>query len=258
MRLLLFFMEKESIYLSVIVPAYNEGHRGLTENISAMVGYLEKQPYSYEIVIVNDGSQDNTIEVAREIARINSHIRILDSQPNHGKGFVVRKGMLEASGSIRLITDADNSTTLDHFEKMKPLFDAGYGVVIASRNPRDARGAQQAQKQSILRRLAGHAGNLLIQIVAVPGIWDTQCGFKAFRSDAAENIFSRALINRWGWDVEALALARKLKYKIGKIPAHWINKEGGTVSFKAYLGVFKDTFLVRKNILRGAYHLKKK
>ncbi|KKR10041.1 MAG: Glycosyl transferase, family 2 [Parcubacteria group bacterium GW2011_GWA2_39_18] len=244
---------EEKIFLSVIIPAYNESGRGLEDFLNNISSYLKKQSYTYEIVLVNDGSNDNTLFIAQSFVGKVPHLRVIDSQPNRGKGIVIRKGMLESVGQVRLFTDADNSTSLDHFEKMKPLFDQGTDVVIASRNPRDAIGAKQAHEQSLMRRLMGMAGNLLIQTVAVFGIWDTQCGFKAFTEKAAKDIFSRATVDRWGFDIEILAIAKHLKFKIGKIPAYWVDREGSHISLNAYLNVFLDTFRVRWNLIRGRY-----
>jgi len=245
---------EEKIFLSVIVPAYNEGGRGLGDFLNNISSYLKNQNYTYEIVLINDGSSDDTLSIAQNFIDKVPHLRVIDSQPNLGKGFVIRKGMLESVGQIRLFTDADNSTSLDHFEKMKPLFDQGFDVVIASRNPKDAAGAKQAHEQSFIRRLMGIAGNLLIQVVAVFGIWDTQCGFKAFTEKAAKDIFSMATIDRWGFDIEILAIAKHLKFKIGKIAAYWVDREGSHVSFRAYLKVFLDTFKVRWNLIKGMYN----
>ncbi|MGH7810271.1 MAG: hypothetical protein ACREP5_08350, partial [Candidatus Binatia bacterium] len=171
--------------------------------------------------------------------------------------FTVKEGMLEASGEIRLFTDADNSTDIAHFDRMKPLFDQGYDVVIASRNELDVSGAEQAVSQVWYKRAVGRLGNRIVQLVAVPGIWDTQCGFKAFRADAAERIFSQTTIERWGFDIEVLALARALQYKIGMIPAHWINDDRSHVRPTDYLAVLADTFTVRWNLIAGKYDLER-
>jgi hypothetical protein len=184
-----------------------------------------------------------------------AHLHILDRKLNRGKGFTVKEGMLAARGKIRLFTDADNSTDIDHFDKMRPLFEQGYDVVIASRNERDAPAAAQAVSQSAHKRLIGQLGNRIVQRLAVPGIWDTQCGFKAFTAAAAERIFAQTTIERWGFDIEVLALARALNYRIGIIPAHWINDERSHVRMTDYLRVLADTFTVRRNLISGKYDL---
>ncbi len=245
-------MPEPDIYLSVIVPAYNEAAR-LSKTLKRFQEYFASKPFTYEIVIAADGPRDNTIEVAKKLSSEIKNLRIIDRRKNKGKGYTVREGMLAAKGKIRLFADADNSTDIAHFDLMRPLFDKGFDVVIASRDSKDAPGAKQQFSQPFVKRLAGNMGNLFIQLVAVRGIWDTQCGFKAFRAQAAENIFSRSLINRWGFDIEVLALARALHYKIGIIPANWINDPSSHVSLFAYFQVLLETIKIRMNFVRGRY-----
>ncbi len=242
----------DKIFLSVIIPAYNEEKR-ITNTLLDIDKYLSEQNYSYEIIVVNDGSSDNTAQVVNKFSELIKELRLIDNMKNHGKGWVVRQGMLKSKGQIRLFMDADNATTIDHFAKMIPLFEKGQQVVIGSREKRDAPGAKQAVPQSFLKRQLGNLGNLLIQLLAVPGIWDTQCGFKAFSDQAAQNIFSRARINRWGFDIEALALARKLDYQIGIIPVNWVNDPHSKVTLKGYLNTFKELFKIKWNLIRGKY-----
>jgi len=183
------------------------------------------------------------------------HLKILDREVNRGKGFTVKEGMLAAIGRIRLFCDADNSTDIAHFDKMIPLFKEGYDIVIASRHSKDVAGAHQAVSQARYKRIIGQVGNRIIQSVAVPGIWDTQCGFKAFRDDAAEKIFSVGVIEGWGFDIETLALARALPYKVAIIPAYWINKPGSHVGISSYVEVLLDTVRIRRGLSRGEYKL---
>ncbi|MFP4083226.1 MAG: hypothetical protein ACLFVG_10815, partial [Candidatus Aminicenantes bacterium] len=150
--------------------------------------------------------------------------------------------------------DADNSTDISHFEKMRPLFDAEHDVVISTRHSRDAKGASQHISQPWHKRLMGMAGNLYIQMMAVPGIWDTQNGFKAFRNYAAQSIFSRTKISRWAFDVEALGLARKFGYKIGIIPVQWRNDPKSRVSPAAYVKFLFDVLRIRWNLMRKKYN----
>lgn len=242
-------------YLSVIIPAYNEEKR-ISKTLLAMDQYLQPQPYDYEILVVSDGSKDKTVEIAENFKRQIKNLRVINNQENHGKGWVVRQGMLEAQGEIRLFTDADNSTSIDHFDRMKSYFEQGYEIVIGTRDAKDAIGAKQAVPQSFLKRQLGNAGNILIQIFAVWGTWDTQCGFKAFSAKAAKDIFSRAKIDRWGFDIEVLALARRLKYKIAIVPVYWINDPLSTVNWKGYLRTFKELFQVWWNLITDKYGIK--
>lgn len=243
------------IFLSVIIPAYNEEGR-IGKTLDAIYTYLRRQPYSYEILVVTGGSTDNTAGVVNDKKRIIPNLNILDIPRNRGKGFVVRTGMLKTTGRIRLFTDADNSTDISHFDLMRPFFDKGYEVVMCSRDSKDAKGAIQSVRQSWGKRLLGNLGNLFIQLVAVRGIWDTQCGFKAFRAGAAEKIFGAARINGFGFDIEALALSRRLGYKIGIVPANWKNDPLSHVRLISYFKVLLETVLVRINSWRGAYDRK--
>lgn len=247
-------MLQPEIYLSLIVPAYNEAAR-LPVTLRRLHDYLEQKPFGYEILVLVDGSTDNTREVLQKMAPEIRNLKILERAVNRGKGYTVREGMLQARGRVRLFTDADNSTDISHFDQMEPLFDRGYDLVICSRDARDAPAARQVVSQAWCKRWLGKAGNLFIQLLAVPGIWDTQCGFKAFRDHAAEKIFPRAVINGWGFDVEALALARALNYRIGIIPARWINDPRSHVRFWGYLKVLWETVKVRRNLSRCRYGL---
>ncbi len=245
----------DNIYLSVIIPAYNESNR-MTEPLRQISSYLQRQSYSYEIFVVSDGSRDNTAEVARGLQKEIPNLQIIDRKENKGKGYTVREGMLSAKGKIRLFTDMDNSTDISYFEKMMPLFEQGYDIVISTRDAKDAEGAGQEIPQPWHKRMMGNAGNLYIQIMAVPGIWDTQNGFKAFKDDVAEKIFNMTTIERWAFDVEVLALARKLKYKIGIIPIHWKNNADSRVSLFAYFKVLLDVAKIRWNLLTRKYKFK--
>lgn len=247
-------MISTDVYLSAVVPAFNEAQR-IANTLRRLRDYLAGGCFSYEILVVLDGPADSTRDVLRSLSAEIHHVRILDRAVNRGKGFTVREGMLEARGQIRLFTDADNSTDIAHFDRMKPLFDQGCDLVIASRNPKDVAGARQTIPQPWYKRSIGKLGNLLVQRVAVPGIWDTQCGFKAFRAEAAVRIFSQSVIEGWGFDIEVLVLARRLNYNIGIIPAHWVNDARSHVRNIDYLRVLRDTFKVRANLLTGKYGL---
>ena len=242
-------------YLSVIIPCYNE-EKTISATLLAVDQYLQKQSFNYEILAVSDGSTDKTAQIAEEFKKNLPNLKFINNEVNHGKGWVVRQGILAALGEIRLFMDADNATTIDHFDKMKPYFDQGANVVIGSRDVKDVKGAKQAVSQSGFKRLLGNAGNVLIQIFAVWGVWDTQCGFKAFSAKAAQDIFSKSKIDRWGFDIEALALARKLKYKIDIVPVYWINDPNSRVGLKGYLMTFKELFQVWWWLVRDAYKIK--
>lgn len=239
----------ERPYLSVIIPAYNEAER-ISNTLLAIDKYLSHQPYPYEILVVVDGAKDNTAEVVRKFSTLIKNLSIIDNKENKGKGAVVAQGMLAAHGEARLFMDADNSTSIDQVANLLPFFSQGYDVVIGSRR---VKGSKIAKHQGFVRELAGRIGNLIIQIFAVPGVRDTQCGFKAFSAKAAEDIFKRLTITRWGFDVEILAVARQLGYKIKQVPIIWINDEKSHVGTGAFVEVLIDTLKVRLNIWRGLY-----
>lgn len=241
----------ENIHLSVIIPAYNEERR-LPRTLDDVIKYLSNQAYGSEILVVDDGSSDGTAEVVRQ--RIDSPVSI-SALPhpdgrNHGKGAAVSLGMLSAKGRYRLFMDADNSTTVDHIEQFWPWFEKGFDVVIGSRGLEES---DIAVRQPWYRKIAGQAGNKIIQTLAMRGIKDTQAGFKMFTSECAEDVFPRLTIDRWGFDVEALAVARHLGYKIAELPIRWINDPEGKVTLKSYLEVFGEVWRVRSNLRRGVY-----
>lgn len=238
-------------YLSVIIPAYNEAKR-LPLALIDIDKHLSQADFSYEIIVVNDGSKDATTEIARRFSHLIKNLRLIDNKENHGKGWVVRQGMLEAKGNIRIFTDADNSTSIDQFFKMMPYFKEGYGVVVGSR---DIEGARLIPPQPWHKRFAGNIGNLIIQTALLPGIWDTQCGFKAFTEEAAEKIFKTAKIDRWGFDVEALALAKEFGYKIKEIPVVWVNDPSSHVSALAYLQVLSEVLKIKWLLITKKYKI---
>ena len=247
-------MSQSGIYLSVIVPAYNEAER-IGKTLKRLDQFLAGQAFSYEILVVLDGYTDDSRGVVNKLSREIAHLRVIERTINRGKGYAVREGMLAAVGKVRLFTDADNSTDIDHFDKMKPLFDEDYDVVIASRNSKDAPGARQIVPQAWYKRMSGQIGNVIVQLFAVRGIWDSQCGFKAFRAEAAQRIFARATIDGWGFDIEVLALARALNYKTGIIPAHWINDPHSHVRPFDYVRVLGEALKVGFNLATRRYDL---
>lgn len=261
-------------FLSVVIPAYNEEER-IEATLVSVHNYLVPQPFAWEILVVLDGATDHTLERVQTFAaqmdnRANNvansgqkegrtnggsrhRLRWIERRQNRGKGYTVREGMLAARGQIRLFTDADNSTDISHFDQMRPLLEEGCDVVICSRDRKDVAGARQAVPQSFFKRLLGNLGNLFIQLVAVPGIWDTQCGFKAFTQEAATSLFPLAQIAGWGFDIEILALAQQQNYRIGIIPADWINKAGTHVRTRDYFRTLGEALQVRWNLLTGVY-----
>lgn len=242
----------EPIHLSVVIPAYNEESR-LPKTLKATAAWLETQPYTWEIAVVDDGSKDKTADLVRAASVTDPRIKLLQYGQNRGKGYAVRHGMTHVAGAFRCFMDADNSTTIDHAAKFLPLFTDNVGAVIGSR---DVAGAEIAVHQPKWKELLGDLGNLWIQAWAVPGIKDTQAGFKIFTKQASDDVFPYLTIDRWGFDVEALAVTRLRGYTIREEPIKWINDANSKVSTKAYIDVLKEVVQVRLNMIKGAYNKK--
>jgi dolichyl-phosphate beta-glucosyltransferase len=242
--------------LSVIIPAYNE-EKTIGETLLSIDRYLSKQNYEYEILVVSDGSNDKTVEVVNNFQKMVRNLKVINNETNHGKGWVVRQGMLEAKGEFRLFMDADNATTIDHLDRAWPLLRQGYDVAIGTRDSRDHKDAKQAVPQSFLKRKLGDIGNILIQVLVLWGIWDTQCGFKIFSARAAQKVFSKTIIDRWGFDIEALALAKNMGFKIAVFPVYWINNPNSRVNLKGYLKTFIELFQIKMNLMSNKYGIRK-
>jgi dolichyl-phosphate beta-glucosyltransferase len=240
------------IFLSVIIPAHNESQR-IPQTLVDIDQKLSAQARPYEILVVENGSKDNTAEIVRNMVPTIRNLKLIQSQIA-SKGSAVRLGMLTAQGEYRVFMDADNATTVDHFFKMEPFFKDDYDVVICSRAHRESK---LDPPQPIYRQIPGKIGNLIIQTLVLPGIWDTQCGFKAFSARAAEQIFKLSKIEGWGFDVELLALAKKLGYRTREIPVHWVNDLRSTVKASAYLTTLMDTLKIRWWLWTDAYGLRK-
>ena len=236
--------------LSVIIPAYNEEDR-IRPTLESIDSYLEKQPYSYEIIVVSDGSTDRTVEVVKEYQRTTVENLKLNANPvNHGKGFAVKDGVGMAEGEYILFMDADNATKINEIEKFWPWFEKGYDVVIGSRHVK----GNVEVKRSFLRGLFSKASSLLIQIILLPGIKDSQCGFKAFKRDVAERLFSVQTLMRWGFDFEILAVARYWGLKIKEVPVNWAHIGASRLRFvHAVLRTLKELFIVKWNLMTGKY-----
>lgn len=214
--------------------------------------YLSKQPYDYEIVVVNDGSKDKTAEVARDRVSAIKSLKLIDNKENNGKGYVVRQGLFEAKGDYRLFTDADNSTSIDQIEKMWPFFQEGYSIVIGSR---DIAGAILDPPQPFLRQVLLGEGFKLYRKLII-GLWDiedTQCGFKCFTKTAAENILPKCKIDRFAFDPEILVVAQKLGYKIKEIPVYWKNDLESKVKFQSIVKMALDLLKIKWNLIIHKY-----
>lgn len=241
-------------FLSIVIPAYNEAKR-LPLTLIDIDKHLSKQEYSYEIIVVNDGSVDSTAEIVKRFASFMSGLKLINNEKNQGKGAAVRDGMLAAKGNWRLFMDADNSTSIGEFPKLVPYFSAGggsYDIIIGSRA---VRGAKMQPPQPLHRRWLGRLGNLFIQLMLLRGIWDSQCGFKCYSEEAADKIFKLMKIDRWGFDIESLALAKVMGYKIKELPVFWVNDLRSHVKPIAYLQVLWETIKIWWWLKRHKYDL---
>ena len=242
------------LHLSVVIPAYNEAKR-ISATLLDIDKYLSKQQYNYEILVVSDGSTDNTAQVVKKTQELVRNLQIIDNKENHGKGYVVQQGMLEARGKYRLFMDADNSTTIDHLDKFWPEINAGNDVVIASI---EIKGAKIEQTAAWYRRFLGKIAKYIIRIGA--GLWeihDSQRGFKLFSEKAVRKIFPKQTLMRWGFDFEILALAKKIGFKIKEVPIHWKNAGESKVGLGAYFRTFGELIKIRLNFWNDKYNLKK-
>jgi len=232
---------------SIIIPAYNEEKR-ISKTVARILEFFEKKKVDFEIIVVNDGSNDKTSEAVK-IFR-NKKIRLLEFSPNHGKGFAVKQGMLNAKGDIILFSDADLSTPIEEFDKLINYI-KDFDVIIGSRS---IKGANVVKHQPFYRELMGKIFNKIVRLFTIRGIIDTQCGFKMFNQKAAKDVFSKTRITGFGFDVEALFLAKILKYKIKEVPVTWINDEQTKISpVKDSLKMFIEVLKVRINYWEGKY-----
>ena len=245
----------EEPYLSVIIPSYKEGER-IGRNLLEIDKYLKAKDFTYEIIVIVDGSPDNTAEVARNYALQVPNLRVIDNPENHGKGYCVRQGLLEAKGKYRIFLDADGSTAITHWDTFGPEFAKGADVVIGDREHPES---YIQIHQPRYREVMGDMGNLLIR--GVLGLWgykDTQCGFKALSGEAAEAIAGRMVVDRFGFDFELVKLALALGYTVKKMPVRWMNEAGSTVSLTGKNGftqVLIDLAKTRWRLWTGFYHI---
>jgi dolichyl-phosphate beta-glucosyltransferase len=238
------------MYLSVIIPAYNEEKR-IGKTLDSINEYLSRHDFDWEVIVVNNNSRDNTVQIVQNFKKTIPNLHLLN-EPNKGKGHAVKAGILKATGQYRLFTDADNSTTIDHIERMLPYFQQGYDLVIGSIAAKGAR-IIRGGGEPLWRTILGKLGNKYIQILAVWGIQDTQRGFKMFTTRAVNDIFPRLTIFGWGFDVEVLAIARKFRYKIKEVPIIWNNDPHSKVNVWAYPQVLMQTLKVWWNLHTGQY-----
>lgn len=255
-------------HLSIIIPAYNEVNR-LPETLKKVRAFPENQTYTsafrhavdVEVIIVNDGSTDETLPMVTELIKNWPAAKLISYDQNRGKGYAVKTGMLAAEGQWRLLMDADGSTDIKEIDKLFP-FTANslpsteknngqqFEVIIGSRylNKNSIK-----IKQPLIRRIVSRLGYIVVRVVLGIKIVDTQCGFKLFSAEASERIFPKQTIERWGFDVEILAIALKLGYKIKEVPVDWFDAEGSLVKKTAIFKTLQEIWQVKRNLIKGKY-----
>lgn len=242
-------MPEKEIYLSIVIPAYNEEKR-IHKILDSIVAYLETTKIEIETVIAIDASPDDTLRVAESYKTKISNLVIIDGKVNRGKGGAVQEGFKVAKGKYIIFADADNSTPIEQIDKLLPYVEK-YDVVIGSRY---CKGGKLVIPQSFVRRAGGRALNIVIQALAVSGIRDTQCGFKLFSAKAAKEIFERLTIFNFSFDIEVLAIAKHLGYKVKEVGIVWYDDPHSTVSpIRDGLRMVRNAWTIRKNIIKGRY-----
>jgi dolichyl-phosphate beta-glucosyltransferase len=233
--------------LSVVIPAFNEAER-LPRTLERVRAYLDGRGTAYEILVVDDGSTDATVERAQ--AAGGGRLTVLGNGANRGKGYSVRQGMLAARGKRRLMTDADLSAPIEELARLDARMDEGFDVVIASRALPLSR---IEVHQGAFRENMGRAFNMFVRLLVVPGVRDTQCGFKLFSAAAAEAAFSRARLDGFAFDVEALFIARRRGFRLAEMPVVWRNDAATRVGLWKGFVAFADLLRIRANGARGRY-----
>lgn len=238
----------QSPFLSIIIPAYNEESR-LPSTIQKVFNFLGSQPFEYEVLVVENGSQDRTFEVAQAFKALHPQLKVLQESMS-GKGLAVRRGMLEAHGCYRFMCDADLSMPIDEVTRFLPPTLNDFDIAIGSR---EAPGAVR-YNEPFHRHLGGRLINFMIRALALAGLHDTQCGFKCFRGSVADVIFQRLTLFRWSFDIEVLTIARIHGYSIVEIPVPWyFNPESKLHVVQDAIQMGLDILSIRRNVSNGLY-----
>src|SRR3989304_8540116 len=221
------------IEISVVIPCYNEEKR-FQKGLNHYLSYLKKQRYPWELILVNDGSKDNTLKLMKTFAKDKSHIKSISYCQNHGKGYAIVQGIINAQGKYILFTDLDHSVPIDTVESFFEYFERGYQVIIGSRR---VKGSKILVHQHFLRELLGRGFTLLVRFLINWKIRDATCGFKAFKKDVAQKIFRKVTIFDWAFDAEILYICKKLKIQLAQVPVVWSDVRNSKV-------------LLRKDVVR--------
>jgi len=235
---------------SIVIPAYNESGR-IPATLRSVVDCVRAQGWQAEIIVVDDGSRDTTADVVRAFAATAPEVRLIQNPGNHGKGYSVRNGILQALGEIVMFTDADLSAPIEEAERLFAAIAGGADIAIGSRWLERTR---QTIRQPLYRQFFGRCFNAVTRMVMSLPFADTQCGFKAFTRDAAQTVFQLQTIERWGFDPEILFIALKRGYRIEEVPVSWAHDERTRISYlKDGVRMLQDIAIVRWNALLGRY-----
>jgi len=237
------------ITLTLVIPAYRESAR-LGPSLQRVARWLEAWGGSAEVVVVDDGSPDDTAEVARAHAALFARLRVLRHPVNRGKGAAVRTGVLAAEGRLVAFADADLAAPIEALSRLLSALERGADVAVASRR---TQGADIARRQPLARRVAGHAFRALVRALVPTGVSDTQCGLKAFRREAARRLAAQSRLDGWAFDVEWLARARRLGLSVAEVPVRWSDDpRSALVLRRAALQMLRDLLRIRRDLTREA------
>jgi len=235
---------------SIVIPAYNESER-LPATLDRILVHIQESGWSAEIVVVDDGSSDDTVAIVQSYAQKYPSLRLVKNPGNRGKGYSVRNGMLHATGEVMLFSDADLSSPIGETNKLFAALAEGADVAIGSRWLRTE---LQTQRQPLHRQLFGRIFNLALRLILSLRFHDTQCGFKAFTRPAAQAIFPLQQIERWGFDPEILFLARKFGFKVAEVPVKWAHSEGTRLHpLRDGIRMFFELLKIRWYSMNGKY-----
>lgn len=236
--------------VSVIFPAYNEEAR-LEPTLRDAAAYFARRGTVAELIAVDDGSRDGTSALVRRVAAEIPSVRLIRLAANRGKGYAVRSGVVNARGERILFADADGATPISEIERLEAALDNGAHVAIGSRV---VAGDSVEVRAKFYRRVIGRSFHLLVSSLTVSNIQDTQCGFKLFRADAAQDLFSRMRTNGFSFDVEVLFMAQRCGYGVAEVPVNWTHQPGSKVNLVLdSMRMARDLFIIRANALRGLY-----
>ena len=244
------YSREDSMRWSVVIPAYNEENR-LPACLREIVTYFRDRGEAYEVIVVDDGSHDETVNEVKRFQANAPSVRLIKLIENRGKGCAVRTGMLEAKGALCLFTDADGATPIRELERLERAIADGADIAIGSRTARDPTRTVQVRS---FRKISGSIFNIAVRSLGVTGITDTQCGFKLFRAPVARALFSVLQCDGFSFDVELLFLGQRWKYRIVEVPVQWTEQAGSKVRVvRDGQRMIYDIWTVRRNYQRGLY-----